>query len=78
MVYYGNYLKFYERARTEMLRTLGFQQDQLITEQQLIFVVSGLEIKYQIPVQFNEQLQVQKVRLMFEQQMQIKSCRQRW
>jgi acyl-CoA thioester hydrolase len=75
VVYHANYLKFYERARTEMLRALGFQQDQLITEQQLIFVVSGLEIKYRSPARFNEQLQVtatinqvRPVRLVFEQQ----------
>lgn len=58
VVYYANYLKFFERARTEMLRDMGFQQDQLIVEQQLIFVVRSVQVEYLKSARFNEQLQV--------------------
>jgi len=39
VVYYANYLKFFERARTEWLRSLGLNQDKLAQEERLIFVV---------------------------------------
>ena len=42
VVYYANYLKFMERARTEWLRALGFEQDALIEEDGLIFAVRGI------------------------------------
>jgi acyl-CoA thioester hydrolase len=58
VVYYANYLKFFERARTEMLRNMGFQQDQLIIERQLIFVVRSVQVEYLKSARFNEQLQV--------------------
>ena len=58
VVYYANYLKFYERARTEMLRALDFHQDQLIAERQIIFVVRSVQVEYLIPARFNEQLQI--------------------
>ena len=43
VVYYANYLKFMERARTEFLRALGFEQDQLI-RQGIMFAVHRTEI----------------------------------
>jgi acyl-CoA thioester hydrolase len=58
VVYYANYLKFYERARTEMLRDMGFQQDRLNIERQLIFVVRSVQVEYLKSARFNEQLQV--------------------
>ena len=39
IVFYANYLKFFERARTEWLRALGFSQQRLQAEQAVIFVV---------------------------------------
>ncbi len=56
VVYYANYLKFLERARTEWLRTLGYEQDRLIAEQQLIFAVRHVGLEYLAPARFNEQL----------------------
>jgi acyl-CoA thioester hydrolase len=38
VVYYANYLKFMERARTEWLRALGFEQDQLRREEGVVFL----------------------------------------
>ena len=56
VVYYANYLKFMERARTEFLRSFGFEQDQLIKEQGIIFVVHSLSVQYKKPAVFNDQL----------------------
>jgi acyl-CoA thioester hydrolase len=58
VVYYANYLKFLERARTEYLRALGFEQDQLKQEYGIIFAVHSLSIKYQKPAIFNDALTV--------------------
>jgi acyl-CoA thioester hydrolase len=58
VVYYANYLKFMERARTEWLRALGFDQDVLRREWGVIFVVRSVEIEYLRPARFNDDLQV--------------------
>ncbi len=58
VVFYANYLKFYERARTEMLRNMGFEQDKLMTEESVIFVVRSVQIDYIKPAKFNELLDV--------------------
>jgi len=74
VVFYANYLKFFERARTEMLRDMGFEQDQLIAEQNIIFVVRTVHIDYLASARFNDVLdttaqvtQAKKVSLNFEQ-----------
>jgi len=74
VVFYANYLKFFERARTEMLRDMGFEQDQLISEQKIIFVVRSVQLDYMKPARFNDALEVsaevtlaKKVTLNFEQ-----------
>ena len=58
VVYYANYLKFLERARTEYLRALGFEQDQLKQKYGIIFAVHSLSIRYQKPAVFNDALTV--------------------
>ncbi len=58
VVYYANYLKFMERARTEWLRALGFEQDQLIKESRVIFAVRSVTVDYNAPARFNDQLEV--------------------
>jgi acyl-CoA thioester hydrolase len=58
VVFYANYLKFFERARTEMLRHLGFEQDQLIEIQNLIFVVRSVKVDYLKPARFNDLIDV--------------------
>ena len=75
VVYYANYLKFMERARTEFLRHLGFEQDQLIEEDNTIFAVSSINVSYQRPARFNDLLEVtagiielKKASMVFEQQ----------
>lgn len=74
VVFYANYLKFFERARTEMLRSYGFEQDRLIAEDNVIFVVRSVSIDYLKPARFNEQILVnadiietKKTSLTFEQ-----------
>jgi len=73
VVYYANYLKYYERGRTEFLRVLGFEQDVLL-EQNIVFVVRSVQVDYLKPARFNEVLTVstaikslRKVGLVFEQ-----------
>jgi acyl-CoA thioester hydrolase len=58
VVYYANYLKFYERARTEWLRAQGFEQDQLRDSYGIVFVVSALQVNYLRSARFNDALQV--------------------
>ena len=59
IVYYANYLKFIERARTELLRELGIDQTRLLAEQGLIFAVRRLEADYIQPAKFNDWLCVE-------------------
>lgn len=58
VVYHSEYLKFYERARTEWLRSLGFEQPELRASSNVIFVVRSMQIKYVQPARFNELLEV--------------------
>jgi acyl-CoA thioester hydrolase len=58
IVYYANYLKFMERARTEWLRTLGVEQEPLRLEQGLMFVVVRAEVDFRKPARYGDMLQV--------------------
>lgn len=58
VVYYANYLKFLERARTEWLSHLGLEQDQLARDVGVVFVVRRVEADYLMPAQFNDRLSV--------------------
>jgi len=58
VVYYANYLKYLERARTEFMRKLGIEQDKLEREENLIFAVRSMTIDYLRPAFFNELLHV--------------------
>jgi acyl-CoA thioester hydrolase len=58
VVYYANYLKFLERARSEWLRAHSFEQDALRDEAGVVFVVRRVEIDYLAPARFNDQLAV--------------------
>ncbi len=57
IVYYVNYLKFMERARTEWLRLLGFQHYTLMHED-FLFVVHRAEVDYRRPAQIDDELRV--------------------
>lgn len=56
VVYHANYLKFFERARCEMLRAWGFELDELREREDLLFVVRAVEMDFLRPAQFNELL----------------------
>jgi acyl-CoA thioester hydrolase len=56
VVYYANYLKFMERARTEWLRLNGFELPALADEHGILFVVRAVEIEYLKPGRFNDAL----------------------
>ena len=58
VVYYANYLKFLERARTEWLRALGVEQTVLAARHQVIFVVRSIALEYLRPAAFNDELVV--------------------
>jgi acyl-CoA thioester hydrolase len=58
VVYYANYLKFMERARTERLRTMGFEQDKLHREQGVLFAVHSVQVEFKRPALFNDALEV--------------------
>lgn len=49
VVYYANYLRFFERARTEWLRRLGVNQSELAAQEYRLFVVKAVEIQYRKP-----------------------------
>jgi acyl-CoA thioester hydrolase len=61
VVYYANYLKFLERARSEWLRALGFEQPELIDRDGGMFVVRRVEADYLLPARFNDRLVVETV-----------------
>ena len=76
VVYYANYLKFCERARTEWLRTLGVSQQALIDEQGLGFVVRSVQADYLAPARLDDALEVitqvamlRRASILFEQQL---------
>ncbi|MDX1252788.1 MAG: tol-pal system-associated acyl-CoA thioesterase [Gammaproteobacteria bacterium] len=74
VVYYANYLKFMERARTEWLRSLGVEQDDLAARVNALFVVRSADMEFLHPGRFNDLLQVRsrvaqrgRASLVFEQ-----------
>ena len=58
VVYHTNYIKFMERARTEWLRSLGFEQDELRDNHGVIFAVRSVQVDYNFPAKFNDELMV--------------------
>lgn len=58
IVYYANYLKFIERARTEYIRALGIDQMALKAAAGIVFAVRRVEADYLAPARFDDQVQV--------------------
>ena len=58
IVFYANYLKFFERARTEWLRAAGVEQHQLREDTGLIFVVAATSLRYLAPAKLDDLLTV--------------------
>lgn len=58
VVYYANYLRYFERARTEWLRALGFEQTDLAAQYGVVFVVRAINVEYHLPARFNDALSI--------------------
>ena len=58
IVFYANYLKFFERARTEWLRSLGVHQQQMRERTGTIFVVTHTALHYRAPARLDDALEV--------------------
>jgi acyl-CoA thioester hydrolase len=58
VVYYANYLKFFERCRSEWVRGMGYDQSQLTREYGIVFVVRGVEAEYLKPARLDDLLDV--------------------
>jgi acyl-CoA thioester hydrolase len=56
VVYHSNYINFFERARTEWLRQLGYEMDELVRDEQMVFVVRAVSCEYLRPAIFNDEL----------------------
>lgn len=56
VVYYANYFRFMERARTEWLRALGVDQSALLNEERRMFVVTETQAEFVAPARFNDQI----------------------
>ena len=58
VVFYANYLKFFERARTEWLRSLGHQQEQMRAETGVVFIVTDTTVRYVRPARLDDLIAV--------------------
>jgi len=58
VVYYANYLRYMERARTEWMRALGFEQDRLRAEFGILFAVRSATLDFLRPARFDDRLGV--------------------
>ena len=58
VVFYANYLKFFERARSEWLRAAGVQQQALMDTDAVMFVVTSTAVDYHAPAQLDDELKL--------------------
>ena len=77
VVFYANYLKFFERARTEWLRSLGHSQERLRTETGVVFVVTDTAVRYVRPARLDDELTV-TVRVVHAGRAQMTIAQQAW
>jgi acyl-CoA thioester hydrolase len=77
VVFYANYLKFFERARTEWLRRLGFSQQRLLADDRVMFVVAETSLRYLRPARLDELLQV-SVELLHAGRASLQIAQQAW
>ena len=61
VVYHANYLRFFERARTEWLRSHGFSQEQLKAEQAIAFTLASISVRFLRPARLDDELRVSAV-----------------
>ncbi|MDE2094397.1 MAG: tol-pal system-associated acyl-CoA thioesterase [Burkholderiales bacterium] len=77
VVFYANYLKFFERARTEWLRSLGHSQERLRTDTGVVFVVTDTAVRYVRPARLDDELAV-TVRVVHAGRAQMTIAQQAW
>ena len=58
VVYYANYLKFLERARSEAIYSLGFSNSDLLESHGILLIVKSCNIEYKKPAKFEDKLQI--------------------
>ncbi len=58
VVFYSNYLKFFERARTEWLRSFGHEQERMRTDSGVVFIVTDTTVRYLSPARLDDLLAV--------------------
>jgi acyl-CoA thioester hydrolase len=58
IVYYANYLRYLERARTEWLRALGHSQHALAREPGILFTVVSVQVDYRAPARLDDELDI--------------------
>jgi acyl-CoA thioester hydrolase len=58
IVFYANYLKFFERARTEWLRAAGIGQQLLLDQEGIVFVVKNASIEYHAPARLDDEIRL--------------------
>jgi acyl-CoA thioester hydrolase len=58
VVYHSQYLNFMERARTEWIRSLGFEQATLRDSENILFVVHSMQVQFKKPAEFDDMLSV--------------------
>lgn len=58
VVYHANYLKYFERARTEWLRSLGFDQEKLRLDENIAFTIAGVDVRFLLPARLDNRLMV--------------------
>jgi acyl-CoA thioester hydrolase len=83
VVYYANYLKFFERCRTEWLREIGHQQADLLRDPGIAFVVRSVSVEYLKPARLDDQLvvgleveRISRAQIFFRQH--IRRADERW
>ncbi|MGF1447152.1 MAG: tol-pal system-associated acyl-CoA thioesterase [Pikeienuella sp.] len=59
VVYHANYLKFFERGRTETLRSIGIDQLKLKEQHGLVYVVTRIEVDFRAPARFDDMVAVE-------------------
>jgi acyl-CoA thioester hydrolase len=77
VVFYANYLKYFERARTEWLRGLGLQQSILQAEMDCIFVVAEVHLRYLAPARLDDMITV-TVRMLEQGRASLQLEQQAW
>ena len=58
VVYYANYLKFFERARTEAIAEIGLSNKKLLEENEVFIIVKSCNIEYRRPAKLEDQLEI--------------------